>query len=219
MKNFCLFILSLFLIFNSGILANESQTDLLSNGIGAEVNFTSPGQTTLFIPIVLSPKLMLEIELASVSSTSDQTSPNSYGGEWRQTSTSESTVLGLGLLKRNINQNINQYYGFRFGLLTVKYKYETEETFNGSYTSYYGSSMRSTSELSGLGTFVAPVFGIEFFIISGFSFTGEAQYHVSNIKTDGDVETSNYSSTISGENKLDTDKRTTRFLFIFRWYY
>lgn len=205
-------LLLMFLVFmlTSMSYANGPMEESLSSGIGAKIDFNSSEQTSIFIPIIRSQNLMLEIQLSRTTSKTEETSPSSYGSEDKETRTSESSELGLGVFSRKKEGRFNRYYGIRFGIINVSSKIER----------VYGSSgIKSSAGLSGTGYTLAPSIGAEFFIVPKFSLAGEAQYFIQNVTTNGKSEASSSSSSASGDLGYDSESIKTRILFIVRWYF
>ena len=172
-----LFIGTTYLMAFSFIYAQE-RTNIKKNNLGVGVTISDIKELfqfissdvgiapTIFIPINISPTFRIEPEFGLYMSTlesNDESDKLKLGN----------LNLGIGFFPMINKKNIKIYYGPRVGLIY------------SSSNEYYNDTK---SEISGIGFYIAPVVGGEFYFAKHFSLGGEGQlkYSYSSLKEDDD---------------------------------
>ncbi len=186
-----LLILVLFAVTAQLAYSEDATHDSIDFGFGVDL----VPSYNLYLPIPLDNNLTIEPFLSYYSGSSE-----SGTDTYHYKTTYSEIVIGLGLYKSKAGENVDYYYGGRFGF--VQYN-KTED-----YKDYDDWD----SERSYSGFLLYPVVGAEYFFTDHFSLAGEihpVHYHSYTGTEEVDDETGKYERTsIYTQNSV-----------MVRWYY
>jgi hypothetical protein len=147
---------------------------------------------SIFIPIQISSKFMLEPEIGFLTASSEEKSP------WdKDKLISKAFHIGIGVFPMKKMGSYKLYYGARFGYIH-----------NSSDEKY---AMDSDEESSSSGFYISPSLGGEYFLIKHFSLGAEIQIRYASLSGETKIET-------TGDKDLSSSSMSTRALVLVRFY-
>jgi hypothetical protein len=242
MKDFCIFIIVLFILAFPDRLLSQSKNDN-NFGIGISIDPARIGHVTyyyngevdlittttinqspilFYLPINVTDKIRIE-PLFGLSSTSNKDvsrSTNTTGPDYAiNTNSYDASFVTIGIsgyYLSSLSNSLGMYYGPRvtYTFLSIVDEYSYVSNYGGNYSSNDSKTETKQSDITfGLAL------GVEYFPVTNFSFSAEASFNYTSFG-DPDVNV----TPVQPSTYINTDEKTahsyhTDGIFFIRWYF